>query len=240
MKDISYYSKQLDISLTDEQLSQFNKYMDMVIEKNKVMNLTAITEPEEFSLKHFADSLSVVSAVEAALPICSEPVSMIDVGTGAGFPSVPLKIAFPGIRLTLLDSLNKRIGFLNEVISELGLKDTVAIHSRAEDGARRPELRDAFDFAVSRAVAGLNILTEYCLPYVKPGGLFIAYKSGDISEELAGSKNAIKQLGGSLEDKVNFRLADSDIERSFVLIRKTGNTPKKYPRKPGTAKKDPL
>ena len=240
MKDISYYSKQLDISLTDEQLSQFNKYMDMVIEKNKVMNLTAITEPEEFSLKHFADSLSVVSAVEAALPICSEPVSMIDVGTGAGFPSVPLKIAFPGIRLTLLDSLNKRIGFLNDVISELGLKDTVTIHSRAEDGARRPELRDAFDFAVSRAVAGLNILTEYCLPYVKPGGLFIAYKSGDISEELAGSKNAIKQLGGSLEDKVNFRLADSDIERSFVLIRKTGNTPKKYPRKPGTAKKDPL
>ena len=240
MKDISYYADQLDIQLTDKQLSQFERYMEMVIERNKVMNLTAITDPEDFALKHFADSLSVVKAVEAAAPLKASAVSLMDVGTGAGFPSIPLKIAFPNIKLTMLDSLNKRVGFLNEVIEELGLENTTAIHARAEEGARLPELRDSFDFVVSRAVARMNILTEFCLPFVKPGGLFIAYKSGEVSEELAGSENAIKQLAGSLEDTVIFELADSDIARGFVLIRKTGKTPKKYPRKPGTAKKDPL
>ena len=240
MNDLSYYCNQLGISLSEKQLEQFDTYMNMVIEKNKVMNLTAITEPEDFHLKHFADSLSVVSATEKAAPLRDKCVSLIDVGTGAGFPSIPLKIAFPQIRLTLLDSLNKRVGFLNEVIDTLGLTDTVAIHSRAEEGARKPELRDSFDYVVSRAVASMNILTEYCLPYAKPGGLFIAYKSGEIAEELNDAKSAVKLLGGKLDEVTEFNLVDSDIERSFVIIRKETNTPKRFPRKPGTAKKDPL
>ena len=240
MKDLSFYSEQLGISLTEEQLSQFEKYMNMVVEKNKVMNLTAITEPEDFYLKHFADSLSVVSATEKAAPIREKSVSLIDVGTGAGFPAIPLKIAFPQIKLTLLDSLNKRVGFLNDVIDTLQLSDTTAIHARAEEGARKAELRDSFDFVVSRAVASMNVLTEYCLPYAKPNGLFIAYKSGEIKDELTDAKNAIKLLGGKLEDIISFNLADSDIERSFVIIRKVSATPKRFPRKPGTAKKDPL
>ncbi|MBO5609019.1 MAG: 16S rRNA (guanine(527)-N(7))-methyltransferase RsmG [Eubacterium sp.] len=240
MKDLSFYSEQLGISLTEEQLSQFEKYMNMVVEKNKVMNLTAITEPEDFYLKHFADSLSVVSATEKAAPIQENSVSLIDVGTGAGFPAIPLKIAFPQIKLTLLDSLNKRVGFLNDVIDTLQLSDTTAIHARAEEGARKAELRDSFDFVVSRAVASMNVLTEYCLPYAKPNGLFIAYKSGEIEDELTEAKNAIKLLGGKLEDIISFNLADSDIERSFVIIRKVSATPKRFPRKPGTAKKDPL
>ena len=240
MKDLSFYSEQLGISLTEEQLSQFEKYMNMVVEKNKVMNLTAITEPEDFYLKHFADSLSVVSATEKAAPIRENSVSLIDVGTGAGFPAIPLKIAFPQIKLTLLDSLNKRVGFLNDVIDTLQLSDTTAIHARAEEGARKAELRDSFDFVVSRAVASMNVLTEYCLPYAKPNGLFIAYKSGEIEDELTEAKNAIKLLGGKLEDIISFNLADSDIERSFVIIRKVSATPKRFPRKPGTAKKDPL
>ena len=240
MKDLSFYSEQLGISLTEEQLSQFEKYMNMVVEKNKVMNLTAITEPEDFYLKHFADSLSVVSATEKAAPILEKSVSLIDVGTGAGFPAIPLKIAFPQIKLTLLDSFNKRVGFLNDVIDTLQLSDTTAIHARAEEGARKAELRDSFDFVVSRAVASMNVLTEYCLPYAKPNGLFIAYKSGEIKDELTEAKNAIKLLGGKLEDIISFNLADSDIERSFVIIKKVSATPKRFPRKPGTAKKDPL
>ena len=240
MKDISYYSDQLGISLSDSQLEQFNIYMNMVIEKNKVMNLTAITEPEEFHLKHFADSLSIVSATGLAAPIKEKAVSMIDVGTGAGFPSIPLKIAFPEIRLTLLDSLNKRVNFLNDVVEALKLKDVKTIHARAEEGARQKELRDSFDFVVSRAVAGMNVLTEYCLPYAKPGGLFIAYKSGEIENELSDAQKAIKLLRGKLENVVNFNLVDSDIERSFVIIRKEAATPKQFPRKAGTAKKDPL
>jgi 16S rRNA m(7)G-527 methyltransferase (EC 2.1.1.-) len=170
----------------------------------------------------------------------SKNVSMIDVGTGAGFPAIPLKIACPNIQLTLLDSLSKRIKFLDDVITSINLNGITTIHSRAEEGGRNKDLRDNFDIAVSRAVASLNVLTEYCLPYVKVGGLFISYKSQDIEEELESSKRAIKLLGGELEDVINFQLADSDISRSFVLIRKTKPTPKAYPRKPGTAKKEPL
>ncbi len=240
MKDIAYYAQLMGIELDDNQLRQFETYMNMVIEKNKVMNLTAITEPEEFSLIHFADSLSLIPAVSAAAPLTKENASVIDVGTGAGFPAIPLKIAFPNMKLTLLDSLNKRVTFLDSVVEELELKKVTTIHARAEEGGRQKNLRDNFDFVLSRAVANLSVLTEYCLPYAKVGGLFISYKSGDIEEELKEAKHAISVLGGKLEDVIHFQLADTDINRSFVLIRKDKATPKAYPRKAGTAKKSPL
>ncbi len=235
MKDISYYCNKMNIDLNDNQLSQLDTYMNMVIEKNKVMNLTAITEPEEFQLKHYADSLSILTT-----NYINPESTMIDVGTGAGFPSLPIKIARPDIRLTMLDSLNKRIRFLDEVIAALSLKNVETIHARAEEGGRSPKLRDHFDIAVSRAVADLRILAEYCLPYVKVGGVFISYKSDNIDEELRLSENAISRLGGKLEETISFTLADSDINRRFVIIRKVKPTPKTYPRKPGTAKKEPL
>ncbi len=238
MKDISYYSRQMNIPLSERQLEQFGIYQEMVVERNKVMNLTAITEPEEFALKHFADSLSILTT--KCIKKESDTLTMIDVGTGAGFPSVPLKIARPDIKLTLLDSLNKRIRFLDEVVEALSLEDVTTIHARAEEGSRKPELRDSFDIVVSRAVADLRVLTEYCLPYAKVGGCFIAYKSNEIDEELGASANAIKKLGGKLEDTISFTLADSDINRRFVIIRKIKPTPKAFPRKPGTAKKEPL
>ena len=240
MKDIAYYAQLMGIELDEKQLRQFETYMNMVIEKNKVMNLTAITEPEEFSLIHFADSLSLIPAVSAAAPLTKENASVIDVGTGAGFPAIPLKIAFPNMNLTLLDSLNKRVTFLDSVVEELELKKVTTIHARAEEGGRQKNLRDNFDFVLSRAVANLSVLTEYCLPYAKVGGLFISYKSGDIEEELKEAKHAISVLGGKLEDVIHFQLADTDINRSFVLIRKEKATPKAYPRKAGTAKKSPL
>lgn len=240
MKDLSYYTKQMNITLSEKQLEQFDTYMNMVIEKNQVMNLTAITDPEEFALKHFADSLSLIPAVPELKYISEKPVTMVDVGTGAGFPSVPLKIAYPNIQLTLLDSLNKRISFLNNVISTLGLENVTTIHARAEEGGRRKDLRDTFELVTSRAVANLSTLTEYCLPYAKVGGLFVSYKSGNIDEELESAERAIKLLGGKLEDVIHFQLADTDNSRSFVLIRKEKPTPKAYPRKPGTAKREPL
>ena len=222
--------------LTDQQYLQFDTYRDMVIEKNKVMNLTAITDPEEFALKHFADSLSLLTVSD----LITEGASVIDVGTGAGFPSVPIKIARPDIKLTLLDSLAKRIRFLDEVIENIKLDAVTTIHSRAEEGSRKPELRDSFDIALSRAVANLSTLTEYCLPYVKVGGYFISYKSDEVDEELASSKHAISVLGGKLEDTISLTLADSDINRRFIIIKKIKPTPKAYPRKPGTAKREPL
>ena len=240
MKDLSYYTKQMNITLSEKQLEQFDTYMNMVIEKNQVMNLTAITDPEEFALKHFADSLSLIPAIPELKYISEKPVTMVDVGTGAGFPSVPLKIAYPNIQLTLLDSLNKRISFLDNVVSTLGLENVTTIHARAEEGGRRKDLRDTFEVVTSRAVANLSTLTEYCLPYAKVGGLFISYKSGNIDEELASAERAIKLLGGKLENVVHFQLADTDNSRSFVLIRKEKPTPKAYPRKPGTAKREPL
>lgn len=240
MKNIAYYSNELGLSLSDKQLADFELYMNMVVEKNKVMNLTAITDPEEFALKHFADSLSLIPAAQIAAPIAEENVSIIDVGTGAGFPGIPLRIAYPNIRLTLLDSLSKRIHFLDSVVSELGLENVKTIHARAEEGGRMPELRDSYDYVVSRAVASLSTLTEYCLPYARIGGYFVSYKSGEIEEELSQARHAISTLGGELTDVIHFQLADSDINRSFVTIKKLRSTPKAYPRKPGTAKRSPL
>ena len=240
MKDIRYYLEKAGIQLEETKLSQLSKYMDMVIEKNKVMNLTAITDPEEFALKHILDSLLILTNIDEFIKVKDTAISVIDVGTGAGFPGIPLKIACPEISLTLLDSLNKRLVFLDEVVAELGLDSVNTVHTRAEDGARKSTLRDSFDFAVSRAVASQSALTEYCLPFVKTGGYFIAYKSGEIEEELSQAERAIKLLNGESPRVIHTTLPETDIKRSFVIIKKKGATPKSYPRKAGTAKRDPL
>lgn len=223
------------IKLSDYQLEQFETYYEMLVEKNKVMNLTAITEKNEVIDKHFADSLALI---KSGVSLTGQKI--LDIGTGAGFPGIPLKIAFPELEIVLLDSLNKRIKFLNEVIEALGLEKITAIHGRAEDFAKQKEYREQFDYVVSRAVANLTVLSEYCLPYVKVGGCFIPYKSGEIDEELNNSKKAVQILGGKIEEVVKFQLPDTDIGRSFVKIKKNKNTAKKYPRKAGLPAKEPL
>lgn len=223
------------IKLSDHQLEQFETYYEMLVEKNKVMNLTAITEKNEVIDKHFADSLALI---KSGVSLTGQKI--LDIGTGAGFPGIPLKIAFPELEIVLLDSLNKRIKFLNEVIEALGLEKITAIHGRAEDFAKQKEYREQFDYVVSRAVANLTVLSEYCLPYVKVGGCFISYKSGEIDEELNNSKKAVQILGGKIEEVVKFQLPDTDIGRSFVKIKKNKNTAKKYPRKAGLPAKEPL
>lgn len=227
--------EQLGIVLTENQKQQFDKFYELLVEWNKVMNLTGITEYEEVNEKHFVDSLSIVKAIDM-----NQVSSLIDVGTGAGFPGIPLKIVFPHLKVVLLDSLNKRINFLNTVISELGLKDISTIHGRAEDFAKKTEYREQFDLCVSRAVANLATLSEYCIPYVKKSGMFIPYKSGEIDEELEQSKKAIYVLGGKTENVVKFQLPGTEIGRSFVVIRKLQNTAKKYPRKAGLPSKEPI
>lgn len=226
---------ELGIALTDKQKQQFDKFYELLVEWNKVMNLTGITEYEEVNEKHFVDSLSIVKAIDM-----KSVKSVIDVGTGAGFPGIPLKIAFPHLKVVLLDSLNKRINFLNTVIAELGLTDIKTIHGRAEDYAKQTEYREKFDLCVSRAVANLSTLSEYCLPYVSADGLFVPYKSGEIDEELENSKKAVKILGGKIENVVKFQLPGTEIGRSFVKIRKISNTNMKYPRKAGLPAKEPL
>lgn len=242
----SYLQEAVGVTLTDIQMEQFNKYYEMLVEKNKVMNLTAITERDEVELKHFIDSV----ALGAYFDLKDKAISVIDVGTGAGFPGIPLKIAFPKLNVVLFDSLNKRVKFLQEVIDELGLDGESspeqgkgyckAIHGRAEEGGRQKDLRDSFDLVVSRAVANMAVLSEYCLPFTKEGGYFIPYKTGTVDEELTQGKKAISILGGKLEKTEKLMLPDSDIGRSFVFIKKVKPTPKAYPRKAGTASKQPL
>ena len=227
--------KELSILLNDKQIQQFEQYYNILVEWNKVMNLTAITEYEEVVEKHFLDSLTIVYAINM-----EKIETLIDVGTGAGFPGIPLKIAFPHLKVTLLDSLNKRIKFLNEVIDLLELNDIKAIHGRAEDYAKQAEYREQYDICVSRAVANLATLSEYCLPYVKVDGLFVPYKSGEIDEELKSSEKAVSILGGKVEEVVKFQLPGTDIGRSFVKIHKIKETKKKYPRKAGMPTKEPL
>ncbi len=227
--------KALGITLTSRQQEQFVQFYDLLVERNKVMNLTGITEYEEVNEKHFVDSLSLVQAIDV-----NKVNTVIDVGTGAGFPGIPLKIAFPHLKIVLLDSLNKRINFLNTVISELGLTDITAIHGRAEDYAKQAEYREKFDLCVSRAVANLSTLSEYCLPYIKIGGMFIPYKSGEIDQEVQQAEKAIHILGGNLDKVIKFQLPATEINRSFVKISKKHNTAKKYPRKAGMPAKEPL
>lgn len=236
--DTTWFEKglaELEITLNEKQIEQFLTYYELLVEWNKVMNLTAITEYEEVINKHFLDSVASVKVCDY-----SKPMKILDLGTGAGFPGIPLKIAFPEQEIVLLDSLNKRVKFLNTVIETLGLTGIRAIHGKAEDYARHADYREQFDLCVSRAVANLSTLSEYCLPYVKTGGHFIPYKSGRIQEELTEAKTAIKILGGSLEKTEKFQLADTDMERSFVVIRKIQPTGKKFPRKAGLPSKEPI
>ena len=225
--------EELGISLSEEQIGQFLTYYEMLVEKNKVMNLTAITEFDDVIEKHFLDSLSLIKVCDL-----NRELSVMDMGTGAGFPGIPLKIAFPKLQVTLADSLNKRILFLQEVIDELGLNGVEAIHARAEELGKNKSYREQYDLVVSRAVANLASLEEYCVPFVKIGGSFISHKSGEIEEEVANAKNATFLLGGKVKNVYKFDLYEQ--KRSFVVIEKCKGTPKTYPRKAGTPTKTPL
>ena len=225
----------LNIFLEEEQINQFYKYMNILIEWNKNINLTAITDPKEVILKHFIDSIYVLKNIEI-----SSNSSVIDIGTGAGFPGIPLKIVRKDLNVTLLDSLNKRIMFLDNVINNLGLKDISAIHGRAEEMGKNKKYREMFDYAISRAVANLTVLSEYMIPFVKLGGKSICMKGGNIKEELEKSQKALGILGGNLIHVEEFNLLDTDIKRSLIIIEKCKITPIKYPRKPGTPVKEPL
>lgn len=228
--------KQMGIELTDHQIDQFYNYYELLIHWNSMVNLTAITQMEEVVTKHFVDSLSLKKII---VDIDQSSRKLIDVGTGAGFPGIPLKIVFPELEVTLLDSLNKRVKFLNEVIENLQLEGITAIHGRAEDLGRDNVSRETYDLCVSRAVANLATLSEYCMPFVKTGGYFVPYKSGKLEEELGIGKGAVKKLSGEIEEILTFSLPNAD-ERCLVKIRKTGPMSKKYPRKAGMPSKEPL
>lgn len=230
--------KSLKLDLTQSQYEQFDKYFELLIEKNKVMNLTTITEYKDVVIKHFVDSLSITRIANF-----ESDLNIIDVGTGAGFPGIPLKIVYPQINVVLLDSLNKRINFLDNVIDELDLNSNGSIktiHGRAEDYGQDNIYREEFDLCLSRAVGNLSILSEYCLPFVKEKGSFISYKSGNVDDEILQAKKAITILGGEISKIDDFQLPFTDMNRKLVKIDKIKKTPKKYPRDPGTPKKNPI
>lgn len=227
--------EQLKITYSEEQIEQFLIFYEMLVEKNKVMNLTAITEFDDVVEKHFLDSLSLCHYIDL-----NQSMYVLDLGTGAGFPGIPLKIMFPKLKLVLMDSLNKRVIFLQEVIEKLNLSDISAVHGRAEEMARNQKYREQFDLCVSRAVANLSSLSEYCIPFVKPGGKFMAYKSGEIEEEVKQAEKSVSVLGGKIEKLEKFTLVGTEVSRSFVRIEKKKRTPKIYPRKAGTPSKNPI
>lgn len=231
------YLEQFQITLNDKQKEQFLKYYELLVEWNGFMNLTAITEFDDIMKKHFADSLSIVKAFSK---IRTEKLKVIDIGTGAGFPGIPLKIVFPQIELTLLDSLQKRLKFLQEVIDQLELGEVELIHGRAEDFCKPSMKREQYDLCVSRAVANLATLSELCLPYVKVGGKFIPYKSEKAEEEVREAQKAITLLGGEVKEQIGFELPESNIGRTLVVIEKKNITPKKFPRKAGMPAKEPI
>ena len=234
------YSDKEGLGLTDEQLVQLDTYASMLVKTNEVMNLTNITDDEGIAVRHFIDSQTLVPYIRAEQERASrKDLSVIDVGTGAGFPGVVLKIAMPELRLTLLDSLNKRLNFLNEVCAALGLTDVNTVHGRAEDAGRDRKLREKHDISCARAVANLPVLCEYCLPFVKQGGAFLAMK-GNVDEEEQASSKAISVLGGKKEKTDRFLLPGTDMNRSIVVVRKARPTPAGYPRQAGKPSKDPL
>lgn len=232
-REFEKYLEKMSISLNKEQYDQFYAYMVLLIEWNEKINLTAITEPQEIILKHFVDSLTIAKYIE-------EGKTIIDMGTGAGFPGIPLKIYRNDVKVVLADSLNKRIKFLNEVIEKLQLKNIETIHCRAEELGKNKEYREKFDYATSRAVANLSTLSEYLLPFVKLNGSCIFMKTMEIDEELENAKKAIKILGGRIEKVDKFEIPESDLGRSIIIVKKEKQTPSKYPRKPGTPAKEPL
>lgn len=225
----------LNIDINEKQMQQFITYYEMIIERNKVVNLTAITDFQDVVEKHFLDSLSLKNCIDL-----NQNKKLLDLGTGAGFPGIPLNIVFPELNVILMDSLNKKIIFLQEVIEELNLKNISALHGRAEEAARKKDHREVYDICVSRAVSNLASLSEYCIPFIKKGGQFVSYKSGEIEEEVNQAKSAIFLLGGKIKDVKKFQLVESEAERSFVIIEKVKGTPERYPRKAGTPSKNPL
>ena len=240
MTDISFLKESLNefnINCTDEMTDRFVRFHSLICEWNSFMNLTAITEWNDVVTKHFADSLSLCRCVD---DMTDMSYSLLDIGTGAGFPGIPLKIAFPKLDITLMDSLNKRVIFLNEVIKDLGLTGIRAIHSRAESLGHNSDYREKFDIVVSRAVANMTVLSELCLPYVRTGGRFICYKTDNCDDEVREAAKAIDILGGKMDSSIEFRLPLSDISRRLYVINKVKDTPQKYPRKEGTPSRSPL
>lgn len=233
-KLLKKYCDEIDIAITDVQLQKFQQYYDMLIEKNKVMNLTAITDSKDVVIKHFVDSIYLMKYMDLLNK------NIMDVGTGAGFPGIPLAIMNSDCDFVLLDSLNKRINFLREVCDACELDHVELVHSRAEDGARDEQYREKFDVVVSRAVANMSTLLEYCTPYCKVGGVFVSYKTGHSDEEISNATTAEKILGCSQLKNYDFILPDTDIERRFAVYKKTKKVSKKYPRQAGKPKKEPL
>ena len=234
-EELTKAAAEYGISLNDTQMEQYNRYFELLVEWNEKINLTAITEPKEVAIKHMIDSITAYDE-----KLFKDGTTVIDVGTGAGFPGLPLKIFCPEIKLTLMDSLNKRIKFLQTVVEELGLKDVECVHARAEEGARNKKYRESFDIVVSRAVARLPILCEYCLPFVKKGGHFIALKGMQYHDEAEEAAKAIKVMGGSKTEIRPVKLPELDDKRAVITITKTMPTPKAYPRKAGTPTKNPI
>lgn len=235
MKQLAEALKDMGMAHDEETLWKFRRYMERILERNEKVNLTSITAEDEFVMKHYVDSVAI-----CFYPQIKDAQSVIDVGTGAGFPGIPLAILFPEKRFLLLDSLNKRIRIIEELSREIGLKNVEFRHGRAEDLAREKSCREKFDLCVSRAVANLAVLSEFCLPFVKAGGWFAAYKSGAIEEELKASLRAIELLGGRLEQNEKPKIKGYDLDHRILFIKKTGKTPEKYPRKAGTPAKEPL
>lgn len=230
---IKEYMNKINIEISDKQIEKFFDYMNLLLEWNEKINLTAITEPEDIILKHFVDCATILKYIK-------DEDKIIDIGTGAGFPGIPLKILNEKLDITLMDSLNKRINFLNEIINKLDLKNIVAIHARAEELARNKEYREKFDIATSRAVANLSTLSEYMLPFVRKDGMVISMKGSNIEEEVKNAKKAIKILGGEIEKIDNFNLANTNNIRNIITIKKVVKTPKEFPRKAGKPSKEPI